>query len=371
MTERLEPLLSVTNLSKFFGDIRAVSDVSFDISDGEFVAILGPSGSGKSTILRMIAGFENPSSGNIAVRGVDMEGVPPFERDVNMVFQHLALFPHLSVKQNIAYGLKNQGVPEEEREERIHDILEMVKLTGYDDRDPMELSGGEQQRVALARAVVNQPDIVLFDEPLASLDRKLRQHMQVELQRIQAETEITFLYVTHDQEVAMSVSDRLILLQDGKLEQMGSAEELYDEPVSQFVADFIGDTNTIRTSVENVGSSVTLNAGDYSFTYPSDVMDSSDKSDFSVGETVDMCVRPHALDLVESPSGHSYKIEGQVDSRIYQGHYITYNVQTSLGTLTVSTEDQGFTVGDEAFVVWDGNGTHFFRNAKLKKSRSK
>jgi spermidine/putrescine transport system ATP-binding protein len=347
--------LSIENVTKRFGNVVAVDDASFDIQDGEFVSILGPSGSGKSTILRMIAGFEVPTEGDITIRDQSVVGVPPFERDVNMVFQSLALFPHLSVAENIAYGLKNQGVPKDERQERIERMLEMVRLEGYGSRDPAELSGGEQQRVALARALVNEPEIVLFDEPLASLDRKLRQHMQVELQRIQAETGITFLYVTHDQEVAMAVSDRLVLLNEGEIEQIGTAKGLYQSPVSQFVADFIGDVNSIPLRrVDGNASTATLEAEDgvESWTVPS--------LGWPTETTISLCVRPHAIDLYEDIPDVVFSVEGDVQNRIYQGNVVEYIVDTDVGTITASTDTEQFDIGDTVHAGWTMDGTHVF-----------
>jgi spermidine/putrescine transport system ATP-binding protein len=354
-------LLTLSGVSKHFGDLVAVDDISFDIRDSEFIAILGPSGSGKSTILRMVAGFETPTEGDITIRSESVVDTPSFERDVNMVFQHLALFPHLTVEENITYGLKNKGVPKDEREERIDRMLEMVRLEGYNDRDPTELSGGEQQRVALARAVVNEPEIVLFDEPLASLDRKLRQHMQVELQRIQAETEITFLYVTHDQEVAMSVADRLVLLNKAQIEQVGTAEDLYETPNNRFVAEFIGDINTVETTVDRVdGDDLTVAAEGHEFTSDREDLHLPDHT-LTAGEHIDMCIRPHALDLVKRGTGdHSFRIAGEVETRIYQGQFITYHVPTDLGRLTVTTDTETFRIGDSVDAVWTVEGTHFF-----------
>jgi spermidine/putrescine transport system ATP-binding protein len=352
-------ILTLNGVTKSFGGLVAVEDASFEVSDGEFVSILGPSGSGKSTILRMIAGFETPTSGEIRIQNRDVVGVPPFERDVNMVFQSLALFPHLTVAENIAYGLKNRGVPEPEREDRIERMLEMVRLSGYGDRDPTELSGGEAQRIALARAIVNEPEIVLFDEPLASLDRKLRQHMQVELQRIQTETGITFLYVTHDQEVAMSVSDRMVLLNDGAIEQIGTAEELYKRPNSRFVADFIGDVNTVPGSVvarQNGRAIIELGDSRFSFDSGGIVNGSSDGLD---ADDVAVCVRPEEVRISDSAE-ESFAIRGRVRNRIYRGDQVSYVTETDIGTLLVNTTVGRFGVGDEVHLTWEEDGTHVF-----------
>jgi spermidine/putrescine transport system ATP-binding protein len=277
-----------------------------------------------------------------------------------MVFQSLALFPHLSVTENIAYGLKNRNVSKNDRQDRIERILEMVHLEGYGPRDPTELSGGEQQRVALARALVNEPAIVLFDEPLASLDRKLRQHMQVELQRIQAETGITFLYVTHDQEVAMAVSDRLVLLNDGKIEQVGTAKSLYETPVSEFVADFIGDVNTIPVQVvKSNGSTPTIEPenGAGSWTVPS--------TDWPSDGRVHLCVRPHAIDLFNTEPDTPFSTMGTVQNRIYQGNIVEYIVDTEVGSFTVSTNTEEFDIGDDVYAGWTMKGAHVFADGEV------
>ncbi|WP_129112876.1 ABC transporter ATP-binding protein [Halegenticoccus tardaugens] len=361
-------LLSVRGLTKRFGTLTAVDDASFDVEDGEFVSILGPSGSGKSTILRMVAGFETPTEGAMTLDGTDLVGVPPFERDLNMVFQNLALFPHLTVAENIGYGLKQSGVAKAERAARTEAMLEMVHLEGYGDRDPDELSGGEQQRVALARALVNEPALVLFDEPLSSLDRKLRQHMQGELQRIQAETGITFLYVTHDQEVALSVSDRLVVLNDGRVEQVGPVEELYEEPATAFVADFIGDVNAIpATVVERADGGVTLDVGTATTTVPArtngESAAESSRADrrWRSGDRVSLCVRPHRIRLLDAASGaEPVAATGTVRTRSYQGSDVVYTVETEWGLLTVDVRGREFAVGDEVAVTWDPADAHLF-----------
>ena len=363
-------VLSVTNLTKQFGDLTAVDDATFDIADGEFVSILGPSGSGKSTILRMVAGFEQPTSGQITLDGTDLGGVPPFERDVNMVFQDLALFPHLTVAENIGYGLEQSGVSAADREERTRRMLEMVRLEGYGDRDPAELSGGEQQRVALARALVNEPALVLFDEPLSSLDRKLRQHMQTELQRIQAETGTTFLYVTHDQEVALAVSDRLIVLDDGRIEQTGPVEELYEAPASTFVADFIGDVNTIPARVTAVADDrLTVDAG----TGPVSVPRASVRA-ASPGDEVDLCVRPHAIRLSsgENASGDgTFLTSGVVRSRSYQGSDSLYGIETdAVGHVTAEVRGRAYDVGDPVTVAWAARDVHLFGRGGAQEAAS-
>jgi len=237
--------VSFRNVSRLYGEVRAADDLSFDIEDGEFFALLGPSGSGKTTCLRLIAGFEQPTSGDIRVHGRPMTGVPPYERDVNTVFQDYALFPHMTVGENVAYGPMIRKVPKGEREKQAEAMLEMVALAGLGNRRPSQLSGGQRQRVALARALINQPSVLLLDEPLGALDLKLREQMQVELKAIQRQVGITFIYVTHDQGEALSMSDRVAVFNAGRIEQIGSPAEVYEHPASAFVAGFVGVSNLL------------------------------------------------------------------------------------------------------------------------------
>jgi putative spermidine/putrescine transport system ATP-binding protein len=237
------PAVRFTAVSRRFGDVRAVDGVSFEIGDGEFFSLLGPSGSGKTTCLRLIAGFEQPDDGAIEVHGVNVAGVPPYERDVNTVFQDYALFPHMTVGENVEYGLMIRRVPAAERRKRSDEMLDLVKLSGYRDRKPAQLSGGQRQRVALARALINRPRVLLLDEPLGALDLKLREQMQVELKALQRQLGITFVYVTHDQGEALSMSDRLAVFSHGRIEQIGSPAQIYEHPATAFVAGFVGVSN--------------------------------------------------------------------------------------------------------------------------------
>jgi putative spermidine/putrescine transport system ATP-binding protein len=240
-----QPAVRFERVSRHFGDIRAVDGVSFEVRDGEFFAMLGPSGSGKTTCLRLIAGFEEPDRGEIALHGRSMLGVPPYDRNINTVFQDYALFPHMRVLDNVAYGLMVRGVSKSERHQRAEAMLELVALGGLGHRRPGELSGGQRQRVALARALINQPEVLLLDEPLGALDLKLRQQMQSELKALQRKVGITFLYVTHDQEEALAMSDRLAVFNDGRIEQIGTPEEIYEHPATAFVAGFVGASNIV------------------------------------------------------------------------------------------------------------------------------
>ena len=242
------PDIRLRGLVKRYGETAAVAGVDLDVRRGEFFTLLGPSGSGKTTTLRMIAGFERPDEGSVELAGEEVSGRPPFERDVNTVFQDYALFPHLSVSDNIAYGLRVKKVPKPERRTRTDEALEMVRLPGLGARKPGQLSGGQRQRVALARAIVNRPRVLLLDEPLGALDLKLRQEMQVELKRIQQEVGITFVYVTHDQEEALTMSDRLAVFNEGRIEQVGDPAEVYEHPASEFIAGFVGVSNVLERS---------------------------------------------------------------------------------------------------------------------------
>jgi putative spermidine/putrescine transport system ATP-binding protein len=242
----------LAGLSKHYGEVVAVAGIDLQVEAGEFFTLLGPSGSGKTTTLRMIAGFEDPSGGTIELAGRDVSGVPPYDRAVNTVFQDYALFPHMSVGENVAYGLRIAGVDKAERARRRDEALEMVRLPGYAGRKPAELSGGQRQRVALARAIVNRPRVLLLDEPLGALDLKLREQMQVELKAIQGEVGITFVYVTHDQDEALTMSDRIAVFNEGRIEQVSSPIELYERPASEFVAGFVGVSNVIERDGDRI-----------------------------------------------------------------------------------------------------------------------
>ncbi len=244
-----KPAIRFDKVSRHFGDVKAVDNTDLEIRDGEFFSMLGPSGSGKTTCLRMIAGFDRPTSGQIYLYGQDVSNLPPYDRDVNTVFQDYALFPHMSVGDNIAYGLMIKKVPLAERMKQADEMLELVQLKGFAGRKPSQLSGGQRQRVALARALINHPKVLLLDEPLGALDLKLRQQMQVELKVIQQRVGITFIFVTHDQEEALTMSDRIAVFSQGKIEQIGTPSEVYEKPASPFVAGFVGTSNLISGEI--------------------------------------------------------------------------------------------------------------------------
>ena len=342
------PEISLRQVTKAFGSVTAVDDISLDIRAGEFFSLLGPSGCGKTTTLRMIGGFEEPTAGRIELRGRDVTADPPDKRPVNMVFQNYALFPHLDVGENIAFGLRRHHVPEPEIKRRVAEALELVHLPGYERRRPHQLSGGQQQRVALARALVNNPNVLLLDEPLGALDLKLRQRLQLELKRIQTEVGITFVYVTHDQEEALTMSDRIAVMSAGKVEQLGTPEELYDRPATRFVADFIGRTNLIRGSVRTVDANratIALSSGETTETLADGL---------ASGQGVELSVRPEVVHLSGAGSVHR-ALRGRVEQAAYLGATFSYVVRTT-GGLELSAHapksDGRLVVGSDVDIHW-------------------
>jgi spermidine/putrescine transport system ATP-binding protein len=326
--------ISLEGVAKRFGSVVAVEETTLDIRDGEFFSLLGPSGCGKTTTLRMIAGFETPDEGRVLLRGADVTTVPPNQRNVNTVFQHYALFPHMSVFDNVAFGLELKKVPRGERRDRVAQILRIVQLEGMERRKPQQLSGGQQQRVALARALVNRPAALLLDEPLGALDVKLRKQMQLELKRIQGELGTTFVYVTHDQEEALTMSDRIGVMNGGRIEQVGDPKEIYDHPSTPFVADFIGSLNALEFRVDEVGDGLA-------------VMRLSDSERLVVpvartpqpGERLRVAVRPERVRIEpangRAPEGGS-RVEGTITELIYLGGLTHFHVDTSAAGRVVS-----------------------------------
>ena len=325
------PVIEFKGVSKQFGDVLAVADNNLAVKPGEFLSILGPSGCGKTTSLRLMAGFEQPTRGDVFIRGENMTGIPAFKRPVNMVFQHYALFPHLSVADNVSYGLRQRSPKPDASTlaNAVSEALEMVRLEGYGKRRTYELSGGQQQRVALARALINRPAVLLLDEPLAALDRKLRREMQIELQNLQRDVGITFLLVTHDQEEALSMSDRVCVMREGKIVQTGSPRELYDRPNSRYVADFVG------------------------------------KSNFFEGPNKDtvLSVRPEFVEIAASqnalPTGLETTLSVKILNRIFLGEHIEYRVShETLGEFMVISPRKSehisgvFEIGDFACAGW-------------------
>ena len=307
------PAVRIDGVAKRFGDVTAVARIDLDIADGEFFSMLGPSGSGKTTTLRMIAGFEAPTEGRIWLHGVDVTEVPPFDRDVNTVFQDYALFPHMTVGDNVGYGLVVRRVATDERRRRVTEALRMVRLEGYEGRRPGQLSGGQRQRVALARALVNRPRVLLLDEPLGALDLKLREEMQIELKAIQGQVGITFIYVTHDQEEALTMSDRMAVFNHGLIEQVGTPAEVYERPATRFVAGFVGTSNLVTGS-----AAVAL-----------------------IGKEGTFTIRPekiHIADPTAAVAGDECSATGVIRSVVYLGSDTRYHVALDAGAEVVVTE---------------------------------
>ena len=351
-------------VTKRFTDVLAVDNVSLSIERGEFFSFLGPSGCGKTTSLRLIAGFEQPTKGDVHIGGVSVIGVPPHKRPVNMVFQHYALFPHMTVAENIGYGLRQRTPrpPKSEIYKQVDETLELVQMSGYGKRRVWELSGGQQQRVALARALINRPTVLLLDEPLAALDRKLRRDMQIELQTLQRDVGITFILVTHDQEEALSMSDRICIMRDGHVVQSGSPRELYDQPTNLYVADFVGKSNFIAGSVTNVnGRFVTLqNENGRAFVG----CPSASAAGLSVGVSASIAIRPELI-VVSAHNTSATNMDtdvalnGRIKNRIFLGEHTEYLVDAEgLGDVLVLTPKHiertqgGFELGDPIAIGW-------------------
>ena len=329
MLEEPRAAIGLDRVSKRFGAVGAVDDVSLEIGEGEFFSLLGPSGCGKTTTLRMVAGFEQPDAGRIVLQGDDVTAVPANRRAVNMVFQQYALFPHMSVRDNVAFGLKVKRVPRSEHAGRIEEILKVVELEGLERRRPRQLSGGQQQRVALARALVNRPAALLLDEPLGALDVKLRRQMQLELKRIQHTLGTTFVYVTHDQEEALAMSDRIAVMNGGRVEQMGSPREIYEHPRTAFVADFIGSLNALELRIDElVGEHAVMRVAE------DERIVAALGAGHRPGETVRIAVRPERVRIApgESPlqDGGSH-LRGTVAEVVFLGMYTQFHVDTHAG----------------------------------------
>lgn len=379
--------VELLHITKAFGDFVAVEDTSLQIGDGEFFSLLGPSGCGKTTTLRMIAGFEEPTSGQIFIKGQQVAGIPPYRRPVNTVFQSYALFPHMTVAQNVAFGLEMKKTSKKEIERRVQEALDLVQLPGMAARRPKQLSGGQQQRVALARALVNRPQVLLLDEPLGALDLKLRKAMQLELKQIQAEVGITFIYVTHDQEEALTMSDRIAVMNHGEVKQIGRAKEIYEHPANRFVADFIGETNFIEGTMAEAGTPAKVKVGDFT------VLGTIGDHLVNEGQRVTLAIRPekirlyakadHSLDstfvnaraFAEFARLHTGPEQGQnaglagaddhvlvnghVSEAIYIGTDMRYEVQLANSARLVARiqniglrYDETFETGDEVYVHW-------------------
>ena len=345
------PEIQLLSLEKHFREIRAVDGVSLEVVGGEFFSLLGPSGCGKTTTLRMIGGFELPTGGRVLLRGRDVTMDPPDKRPVNMVFQNYALFPHLGVGENIAFGLRRRGVDGAEIKRRVGEALDLVHLGGYEQRKPNQLSGGQQQRVALARALVNRPNVLLLDEPLGALDLKLRKQLQVELKRVQVEVGITFVYVTHDQEEALTMSDRIAVMNRGRVEQLGTPEELYEHPATRFVANFIGTTNLVVGVVESVDATHAV------IRLASTEACLVERSDLVVGRSVELSIRPESVALHPSngTAPAALSIAAVVEQVAYLGNSVQYHVRSRGGlqiTALAPTTGDRLPVGSAVDITW-------------------
>ncbi|GAK55692.1 ATP-binding component of putrescine transport system [Candidatus Vecturithrix granuli] len=361
----MEHSVELRNVTKVFDDDTvAVDNVSFAIKPGEFFSLLGPSGCGKTTLLRMIAGFEKPSSGTVLLNGKDITDTPPYKRDVNMVFQSYALFPHMTVYNNIAYGLKMKHVPKPKIVEAVNDVLQKVKLTGLEKRRITQLSGGQQQRVALARALVNHPAVLLLDEPLGALDQKLREQMQIELVNLQEQVKITFVFVTHDQRESLTISDRIAVMNNGNVEQLGSPKEIYEFPATRFVADFIGTSNFltgIYRGEENGLKRIVIPGAEVWVESPQEI---------ETGEHVTVVIRPEKLSISKEPNDIELNsLQGVIEEIIYVGTDTRYFVRILANDMVLQvfaqnvlhTAKQRFTWFDQVYVSWDPGSTSLIK----------
>ena len=353
--------VELKSIVKKYGTVTAVASIDLSVESGEFVTLLGPSGCGKTTTLRMVAGFIRPSSGQLYVGGSNMDGVPPHKRKVGLVFQNYALFPHMSVQKNIEFGLKMQKIHFEERKDKIIEALDLVKLRHLEHRMPSELSGGQQQRVALARALVIRPDVLLLDEPFGALDKQLRDHMRIELRELQQKLKISTLFVTHDQDEALSMSDRIVVMNEGKVSQIGTPIEIYEKPKTQFVTDFIGRSNILSGKIETDKNNKTfLNAEGLKLP---DVSKTSNKS-----ERISVMIRPECV-LLKNPKSKNeitnYQNTAKILAIIYLGSIIQYQIKINNGpSLIVTASNVGYTnpnkfsIGDTADILIPENAIY-------------
>jgi spermidine/putrescine ABC transporter ATP-binding subunit len=349
----MKTTIEFCNVTKQFGNVTAVNDVSFEIRDEELLALLGPSGSGKTTTLRLLAGFENPTNGEILLNDETVNKYPPHKRDMGMVFQDYALFPHMNVRENIAFGIKRKHNMGEEIDQRITEVLEMVDLAGYQDRKPDELSGGQQQRIATARAVAFEPQVLLMDEPLGALDKKLRDQLQIEIAELQKQLNTTTVYVTHNQEEAMAIADRIAIMNEGGIEQIGTPTEVYYEPETRFVADFIGDTNFLSNEIVRQNGTLQVR-------YNGEIIDVGASNGPSRGSTV--FVRPESMTIPTGEDKGSYdnSIEATVETITFMGSKTQYQVRVGDELMTIEDRDvkpDAIAEGDAVTVAWQTEDT--------------
>lgn len=343
-----EVIVKIDKVNKKYGDNHVVRNLNMEVRKGEFLTMLGPSGCGKTTTLRMIAGFETPTDGDIYIEGEKVQNTEPYDREVNTVFQNYALFPHMTIFENVAFGLTIKKVNKAEIKKRVTEMLELVQLGGYGNRKPSQLSGGQKQRVAIARALINRPKVLLLDEPLGALDLKLRKQMQFELKRLQRKLGITFVYVTHDQEEALTMSDRIAIMYGGNLEQIGTPKEIYEKPASRFVGDFIGESNIFYGVVGD-------KKGDYAEVKVESGHVSVMSSDVRTNQIVYVLVRPENIKLSSNPV-EGFSLAGKVKEHVYIGN-VNKTIITLLEGMEVkmntSTKENLVDVGTEVFIYWD------------------
>lgn len=349
MTEKSK-VLELKNIRKSFGSTEVLQDISLAVCEGEFVTLLGSSGCGKTTLLRIIAGLEYPDGGSVLLEGKDMENQPPEKRDVNMVFQNYALFPHMNVEQNIGYGLKLKGVAKAQIREKVREMLSLVQLEGYELRKPAAMSGGQRQRVAIARALINNPKVLLLDEPLGALDLQLRRQMQLELKRLQKTLGITFIYITHDQEEAINMSDRIVVLRDGKIEQVGTPAEIYDRPRTSYVARFVGSANILSGTTEwGAEGQLILRApfGRMNCQNP-------EKVRVTEGEELTLAIRGERIEIHRKPESDIF-IEGEIAEKNFAGGMLRIAVRLCDGTEIVLSRhgiDIAYELGEHVYLEW-------------------
>lgn len=347
----MPPIVHFDNVTKIYGDVPAVDSLDLKIEAGKFVTLLGPSGCGKSTTLRMLGGFEIPNSGTIHLSGKDVTHLPPNRRNVNIVFQDYALFPHMTVAKNIAFGLELKGLPSSQIHQRVMELLSLVQLEGFAGRMPAQLSGGQRQRVALMRALAPDPDVLLLDEPLSALDAKLRQQMQIELKSIQEKTGKTFIFVTHDQEEALTMSDTIVIMNNGRVEQMGDPHSLYLRPENRFVANFIGETNFLNGIVKGVEDEVAVLDGE-----GEELRASIGSYPALVGEPASIAVRPEAIICSAKKPARGNAIKGTVTHRIFKGNHTSLTIVITGGQTIHALVDPvglGLLSSDQVWVGWD------------------
>lgn len=359
-------VLELKDIVKSFGETEVLKGVSLAIQEGEFVTFLGSSGCGKTTILRIIAGLEYPDSGQVLIEGKDMENLGPEKRNVNMVFQNYALFPHMNVEQNIGYGLKIRGVAKDEIKKRVKEMLKLVQLEGFENRKPSAMSGGQRQRVAIARALINNPKVLLLDEPLGALDLQLRRQMQLELKHLQKELGITFIYITHDQEEALNMSDRIVILHNGKIEQVGTPAEIYDDPETAYVASFVGSANILHGGVVQVtddGVVLKNEFGTMNGRYRNSVGAGAESSEVGkdgvsrqvcVGDYLTLAIRSENIGIARKPETDTY-IEGTITEKSFAGGMLRIAVQMADGSEIVISRhgiNIDYAIGEHVYMEW-------------------